>query len=52
MRKNDTSNLVGKSNFFALKAEVDKLDINEFVDVPIGLNNVKTKVDELIVAKL
>ena len=27
-----------------MKAEVDKLDINKLVNVPSGLNNLKTKV--------
>ena len=31
----------------ALKAEVDKLDINEFANVPTGLNSLRTKVDDL-----
>ena len=34
-----------------MKAEVDKLDISEFVNVPTRLNNLKTKVDDLVVAK-
>ena len=38
--------------FFALKAEVDKCDINEVVNVPAGLNNFKTKVDDLKVGKM
>ena len=29
--------------FIALEAEVDKLDINKYVNVPISLNNSKTK---------
>ena len=39
----DTSNLAAKSNFVVLKSEVEKLDINKFVNVPTGLNNFKTK---------
>ena len=35
-----------------MKAEVDKLDINKFVDVLIGFNTLKTKVDYLDVDKL
>ena len=31
----------------ALKAEVDKLDINKLMNVPTSLNNLKTKVDDL-----
>ena len=38
--------------FFALKAEVDKCDINEVVNVSTGLNNLKTKVDDLKVDKM
>ena len=34
------------------KAEVDKLDINILVNVLTSLNNLKTKVDDLDVAKL
>ena len=36
----------------ALKAEVDKLDINNLVNVPTSLNNLKTKVDDLDVDML
>ena len=36
----------------ALKAEVDKIDINKLVNVPTTLNNLKTKVDDLDVGKL
>ena len=35
----DTSNLAPKNDFIVLKAEVPKLDINELVGVPTGLNN-------------
>ena len=48
----DTSNLAVKSNFIALKAEVDKVDINKLVNVLNSLNNLKTKVDDLNVGKL
>ena len=41
----DTSDLAAKKDFIALKAEVDKLDINKLVNIPISLNNLKTKVD-------
>ena len=44
----DTSDLAAKKDFIALKAEVDKLD----VDVPTSLNNLKTKVEDLDVGKL
>ena len=36
----------------ALKAEVDKLDINKLINVPTSLNNLKTKVDDLDVNML
>ena len=50
----DTSNLAAKSYFIALKAKVDKLDINKLVNVniPTSLDNLKTKVDDLDVGKL
>ena len=48
----DTSNSAGKSDFIALKAELDKLNINELVNVPTGLSNSKTKVDDLDVGNL
>ena len=40
----DTSDLAAKKDFIALKAEVDKLDINKLVNVPSSFNNLKTKV--------
>ena len=43
----DTSNLASKRDFIALKAEVGKLDINKLVNLPSGLNNFNTKVDDL-----
>ena len=48
----DTSDLAAKKDFIALKAEVDKLDINKLVNVPTSLNNLKTKEDDLDVGKL
>ena len=45
-------NLAAKRDFIALKAGIDKLDINELVNVSTDLNNVKSKVDELDVGKL
>ena len=44
--------LVAKKEFIALKAEVEKLDVNKFVNGPTSLNNLKTKVDDLDVDKL
>ena len=35
-----------------MKAEVDKLDISELVNVPTSQNNLKNKVDDLDVGKL
>ena len=35
-----------------MKAEVDKLDINKLVNIPISLNNLETKVDDLDAGKL
>ena len=48
----DTCDLVAKKDVIALKAEVEKLDINKLVNVPTKLNNLKIKVDDLDVAKL
>ena len=48
----DTSDLVAKKDFIALKAAVDKFDINKLVHVPTNLNNLKAKVDHLDVGKL
>ena len=48
----DTSDLAAKKGFIALKAEVDKLDINKLINVSTSLNNFKTKVDDLDVGKL
>ena len=48
----DTSNLAPERDFIALNAEVDKLDINKLVNVPTGLNNIKTKVNKLDHGKL
>ena len=35
-----------------MKAEVEKTDINKLVNVPTGLNDLKTKIDDLDVGKL
>ena len=35
----DTSNLTVKIDFIALKGEIDKLDLNKSINVPISLNN-------------
>ena len=47
----DTSDLAAKKVFIALKAEVDKLDINKLANAPTDLNNLKTKVDDFDVAE-
>ena len=44
--------LTAKRDFDALKAKVDKLEINKLVKIPTDLNNLKTKVDDLDVGKL
>ena len=48
----NTSDLAAKKDFFVLKYEADRLDINKLVNVPTSLNNLKTKVNELDVGKL
>ena len=48
----DTSDLAAKKLFIALKDEFAKLDINKWVKVPTGLNDLKTKVDKLDAGKL
>ena len=48
----DTSDLAVKKDFTALKAEADELDIKKLVNVSTGLNDFKTKVDDLDVGKL
>ena len=48
----DTSNFAAKKDLITLKAEVDKLGINKFVNVPTGLSTVKTKEDDLNVDTL
>ena len=48
----DKPYLAAKKDFISMKAAVDKLDINELVNVPTSLNNLKTKVDNLHVIKL
>ena len=35
-----------------MKAEVDKLDINELVKVPTGMNGLRAKLDDLDLGKL
>ena len=39
--------MAAKSDFFALKAEVAKLDINKLVNAKTGLNNLKPKLVDL-----
>ena len=47
----DTSDLAAKGDYIALKAEVEKLDINKLVDIPTSSNNLETNVDGLDVSK-
>ena len=48
----DPLKLTTKKYFIALKAEVKKLNIGKLVNVSAGLNNLKTKVDDLDVDEL
>ena len=48
----DTSNLVVKKIFIALKAKTDKLYIDKLVHVPAGLIDLKTTINDLDVDKL
>ena len=48
----DTSDLAAKKDSTALKAEVDKLDINKLTNVLISLNNLSREVDDLDIGKL
>ena len=48
----DTSNLTAKVYFIRLGAEIVKLDIDELVNVPGSLNDLKTEVDVLDADKL
>ena len=48
----DTSKLAAKSDFITLKAEANKLDINESIKFLTGLNNFKTNVDKLNIGNL
>ena len=48
----DTSGFVLKSNLRSLKAEVDKIDVDKFKNVPTVLSNLKSKVDKLDTGKL
>ena len=47
----NTSDLIAKKDSIALKAEVDKLEINKFVNVTTSLNNLKAMIDDLDVDK-
>ena len=44
----DTSDIAAKNNFIALKSEVGKLEIIKLTNVPTSLNNLKTKVNDLL----
>ena len=41
-----------EKDLIALKAEIDKLDINKLINVSTSLNDLKTKVDDLDIRKL
>ena len=47
----NTSDLIAKKDSITLKAEVDKLEINKFVNVTTSLNNLKAMIDDLDVDK-
>ena len=47
----DTSDLVAKKDFIALKAEVGKLETEKFVNVTTSLNNLKAMIGDLDVGK-
>ena len=44
----DTTDLVAKKDFIALKADVNKQNFNKLVNVPTDLNNLKTSVVDLL----
>ena len=48
----DTSKLAAKSDLVSLKAEVDKLDIDQVKSVPTKLSNLKSKIDKLDIVKI
>ena len=48
----DSSDLAVKKDFVALKAKVDKLNIDKLTNVPTSLYSLKTKVDGLDIGKL
>ena len=45
------SNLAAKRDFINLKADIDKININELADVSTDLNNLETKVEDLDISK-
>ena len=48
----DTSKLAAKCNLVSLKAEDDKLDIDELISVPTNVSNLKSEVDKLDIEKI
>lgn len=48
----DESNLAARGGFIALKTEVGELYFHSLFNVPTGLTNLKTKVDNLHVISL
>ena len=47
----DTSSFALKSNLVSLKAEADKLDIDQLKSLPNNLSNLKSKEDKLDIDK-
>ena len=48
----DTSDLAAKKDFIALKAQVNKLEINKLSKIPTSFSYLKTKLDYWDVGKL
>ena len=48
----DTSDFATKTGLANLKSDVDKLDNDEFKNVPSNLSNLKSKADKLNIGKL
>ena len=48
----DTAKLAAKSDLVSLKAEADKLNIDQLKSVPTNLSNLKSKLDKLDIGKL
>ena len=50
-KKNDTSIFALKTNLPSLKTEVDKLDIDKLVPIPVDLSNLSHLVKNYVVEK-